>query len=141
MCMNLHHHPVEIYIYNDNEKKYKLFDKISSFGKSEKFNKNSKDLFGIYCKKCQKLKNDYKFHDNINLENQTIEVCIFQTENGNWVLNEVRVPNFFVFNDNLLVGDKEIIEFIKLNEKELSEKMEKKNKELSNDLIKMKKKR
>ena len=79
--MNLHHHPVEIYIYNDNEQNYKPLTQISSFDKPEKLDKNSKGLFGIYCKKCEKLKNDYKFHDNINLENQSIEVCIFQTEN------------------------------------------------------------
>ena len=138
MCMNLHHHPVEIYIYNENEKKYKLLDKISSFGKSEKLDKNSKDLFGIYCQSCDKLQNDYEIHDNLHFENYSIVVCLFQTENGAWTTNKVHTPNFFVSNDILLVGDKEIISFIKSNETKLSEKMEKQNNELSKEYKKMK---
>ena len=114
MCMNLHCHDIEIYIYNGNEKEYKQLFKLEKFGKSNKLDKNSKYLFFLSCPKCKifENENENEIHDIIKFGEKTIIGSCFQTENGSWSISKKKVPNFFEFNDTLLIGDKEIISFI-----------------------------
>ena len=109
-CWNLHNHNVEIYVWKNNN-----FNKAFRFNKNSLtnlINNNSIDLYGIECKYCDEIYNDYK--SNVNQSNNN-KISVFCTKYSKSKYNyeNVKMFEFLEFGDYILIGTKnEIISYI-----------------------------
>ena len=111
-CMNNHNHLLEIYIW-----KNKVWNKIYELPPNKftiKINKNSNDLYGIGCRKCNEIYNDYKSDFSFQGENFFLSLFCNKSSIDNFKFNDVTCFTFNEFDDYILLGTKnEIISFIR----------------------------
>ena len=110
-CLNLHCHSIEVY-YNNFKQKVSLPNRKCASG----INKNTSGLFGIYCKYCNKIYEDYNSNYQINKSYYSQKnVSLFCNEQfkSSYIEDGFTCFEFVIFNDYFLIGKKdEIISYI-----------------------------
>ena len=115
-CLNVHIHPLDIYVWKNKKFQKKLNLNINSFTNS--INKNSSDLYAIICTQCNEIYNEYESNYNLvfNDDNSESNVSLFCTKSSikNFKLPEnIYLFEYYEFSDYILIGTKnEIISFI-----------------------------
>ena len=108
-CLNVHIHPIDIYVWKNKNFQKKLNLNINSFTNS--INKNSSDLYGIICTQCNEIYNEYESNYNLvfNDDNNESNVSIFYTKSS---IKNFKFPEniycfeYYEFSDYILIGTK-----------------------------------
>ena len=100
--LNLHCHDIDVYYYNPQGKIFILEKTISPNSNSLQI--NPKNLYGLFCRNCDKLYSDYNSRCKIN----NFNVSLFSKEKERWN-RVIEIFQFFQFNDISLIGTKEEI--------------------------------
>ena len=118
-CLNLHCHPIEIFVMR--KKKYTKELTLQKNSYSEDIFKWTKNQLALKCKDCQEFNNEYQPNYSVNEKNNfypsvneaSSSLFCFKDSYEFFSSKEIKIHKLFEFNDIILIGTKEeIISYI-----------------------------